>query len=193
MFYLFVCRLLCDRRAYERNIKNPVVKNTSEMHLLRNCLLDNRHTADGRQKSLRCVPERTYTDLVHTACMCARYRFARYTRQRRERFGTRFSRVGVFFTDRQTDRFAITIIETQFCKLRTGARLVPMRCAAAGGTTFQSEYRSCVPAVVPGLLCARGLCRLAAPVACAGPASGRSVVSTTVCHEAENDNSTTHP
>ena len=49
---------------------------------------------------------------------------------------------------------------------------------------------SCVSAVVPGLLCARGLCWLAALVACSGPAGGASVVSTTVYDEAENDSNT---
>ena len=36
--------------------------------------------------------------------MCVRYRFARYTRQRREQFGARFLRGFLVAADRQSDR-----------------------------------------------------------------------------------------
>ena len=55
---------------------------------------------------------------------------------------------------------------------------------------FKLKCCACVPAVVAGVLCARGLCRLAAPVACSDPAGGTSVIGTTVYDQAENDNNT---
>ena len=56
---------------------------------------------------------------------------------------------------------------------------------------FKVKCCSCVPAVIPGLLCARDLCQLEAPVACCSPAGRVSAVSTTtVYNEAEKDNNT---
>ena len=48
--------------------------------------------------------------------------------------------------------------------------LVPLWCAAAGSTTFEAEMFLLCPWGRPWLLCARGVCRLASPVACSGPA-----------------------